>query len=73
MFEKQGNFAEFKAGYKHTQGQANLWLEIIGWVLWLQGEKGTMKNEGFLTVQVGRVCTKRDTPPNLEGGGGLRL
>ena len=39
MFEKQRNFAEFKEGHKHTQGQANLWLEIIGWVLWLQGEK----------------------------------
>lgn len=37
-------FAEFKAKHKHThyrQGQANLWLEIIGWVLWLEGKKKT--------------------------------
>lgn len=28
-----------EAACTYTQGQANLWLEIIGWVLWLQGKK----------------------------------
>ncbi len=73
MFEKRRKSSEFKAGHKHTQGQANLWHEIIGWVLWLRGEKSTKKYEGFSTVNFGRVCTKRDTPPNFQGSRGLRL
>lgn len=73
-------FAEFKAKHKHThyrQGQANLWLEIIGWVLWLEGKKKhTLHTRRglFLTVHsLNGFCTKRNTPPNLETTRRLRL